>query len=49
MQFIHLYELGTDTWVAQFTSIAAAKKYCAKVGRDINEFEIKYGPSKYAK
>ena len=49
MEYIHLHNRETGEWVAQFTNILSVEKYCAKLGVNINDYELRHGPSRYAK
>lgn len=44
--FIQLYRADGE-WVGQFRDVRAVEKYVAKLGEDINDFEIRFEPSKY--
>lgn len=45
--FVQLYKNGE--WVAQFRDVAAAKKYVFSLEEDINDYELRFEPSKYSK
>jgi hypothetical protein len=49
MEYVHLHDLQTGEWIAQFINIGSVEKYCAKLGTNINDYELRYGPSRYAK
>jgi hypothetical protein len=45
--FVQLYKDGE--WVAQFRDVTAAGKYVFSLGEDINDYELRFEPSKYSK
>jgi hypothetical protein len=47
--FIQLYRVESGEWFGQYRSALEAKKHVASQGLEMNDFEIRYEPSKYAK
>jgi hypothetical protein len=46
VSYIHLYS-ADDTWVGQFRSVDAVETYLDELGKDINDYKLVIGASKY--
>jgi hypothetical protein len=47
--FIQLYNSESGDWFGQYRSVADAKRHVESQSLDINDFEIRYEPSRYPK
>jgi hypothetical protein len=46
MNWFHLID-ADNNWVAQFRQADAAEAYVHELGKDINDYKLEFGPSKY--